>query len=82
MVVKSTWIPTWHQTFLSLRITRLRARDHCTPSTLVGGKGRVDPSLFHITLGTNDWNVDEISLGKSQKLQHYKFIMHSKNYME
>ena len=30
--------------------TRLRARDHCTSSTLIGGKGGAGPSLLHITL--------------------------------
>ena len=38
----------------SLRVTshtRLRACDHCTSSTLIGGKGRAGPSsLLHITL--------------------------------
>ena len=30
--------------------TRLRARDRCTPSTLVGGKGGAGPSSLHTTL--------------------------------
>ena len=30
--------------------TRLQARDHYTQSTLISGKGRVGPSLFHTTL--------------------------------
>ena len=31
--------------------TRLRARDHCTSSTLIGGKGGAGPSsLLHTTL--------------------------------
>ena len=30
--------------------TRLRTRDHCTSSTLIGGKGRASPSLLHTTL--------------------------------
>ena len=29
---------------------RLRARDHYTSSTLIGGEGGVGPSLFHTTL--------------------------------
>ena len=29
---------------------RLGARDHCTSSTLIGGKGRTGPSLLHTTL--------------------------------
>ena len=28
----------------------MRAHDHYTPSTLVGGKGRAGPSLLHTTL--------------------------------
>ena len=51
MVVKPTWIPTWHQTFISLRATRPRACGHCTSSTLIGGKGRVGLTLLHTTLG-------------------------------
>jgi hypothetical protein len=38
---------------LSLRatsLTRLRARDHYTSSTLIGGNGGSGPSLFHTTL--------------------------------
>ena len=31
--------------------TRLRARDEYTSSTLIGGEGRVGPSLLHTTLG-------------------------------
>ena len=30
--------------------TRLRARDHYTSSTLIGGKGGAGPSLLHTTL--------------------------------
>ena len=30
--------------------TKLRARDHYTSSTLIGGKGRVGPSLLHTML--------------------------------
>ena len=30
--------------------TRLRAHDHCTSSTLIGGEGRAGPSLLHMTL--------------------------------
>ena len=30
--------------------TRLRALDHYTSSTLIGGKGGAGPSLLHITL--------------------------------
>jgi hypothetical protein len=30
--------------------TRLRAHDHCTSSTLIGGKGRAGPSSLHTTL--------------------------------
>ena len=30
--------------------TRLRACDHCTSSTLVGGKGGAGPSSLHTTL--------------------------------
>ena len=30
--------------------TRLRARDHCTSRTLIGGKGGAGPSLLHTTL--------------------------------
>ena len=30
--------------------TRLRACDHCTSSTLIGGKGRTSPSLLHTML--------------------------------
>ena len=30
--------------------TRLRARDHYTSSTLIGGKGGADPSSLHTTL--------------------------------
>ena len=30
--------------------TRLRARDHYTSSTLIGGKGGVGPSSLHTTL--------------------------------
>src|ERR1700738_3936971 len=30
--------------------TRLRAHDHYTSSTLIGGKGRVGPSSLHTTL--------------------------------
>ena len=30
--------------------TRLRARDHCTSSTLIGGKGGARPSSLHIML--------------------------------
>ena len=30
--------------------TRLRARDHCTSSTLIGGKGGAIPSSLHTTL--------------------------------
>jgi hypothetical protein len=29
--------------------TRLRARDHYTSSTLIGGKGRTGPSSLHTT---------------------------------
>jgi hypothetical protein len=36
--------------------TRLRACDHFTSSTLVGGKGRADPSSLHTTLeGPTEW---------------------------
>ena len=30
--------------------TRLRAHDHYTSSTFIGGKGRTGPSLLHTTL--------------------------------
>ena len=30
--------------------TRLRARDHCTFGTLIGGKGGAGPSSLHTTL--------------------------------
>ena len=30
--------------------TRLRAHDHCTSNTLVGGKGKANPSSLHTTL--------------------------------
>ena len=30
--------------------TRLRARVHCTSNTLIGGKGRANPSPLHTTL--------------------------------
>jgi hypothetical protein len=30
--------------------TRLRTRDHCTSSTLIGGKGGVGPSSLHTML--------------------------------
>jgi hypothetical protein len=30
--------------------TRSRAHDHCTSSTLIGGKGGAGPSLLHTTL--------------------------------
>jgi hypothetical protein len=36
--------------------TRLRARDHYTPSTLIGGKGGAGPSWLHTTLeGPTDY---------------------------
>jgi hypothetical protein len=36
--------------------TRLRARDHYTSSTLIGGKGGAGPSSLHITLeGPTEW---------------------------
>jgi hypothetical protein len=34
--------------------TRLRARDHYSSSTLIGGKGRAGPSSLHATLGGRD----------------------------
>ena len=43
---------TWHA-YARLRATshrRLRARDHCTSSTLIGGKGGAGPSSLHTTL--------------------------------
>jgi hypothetical protein len=43
----------WESRTLTLRAishTRLRACDHCTSSTLIGGKGGACPSLLHTTL--------------------------------
>ena len=45
----------WHifEMWEALRATshmRLRAHDHNTSSTLIGGKGRARPSSLHITL--------------------------------
>ena len=39
-----TWL------FRATSHTRLKARDHYIPSTLVGGKGRAGPSSLHSTL--------------------------------
>jgi hypothetical protein len=38
--------------------TRLRARDHYTSSTLIGGKGGAGPSLLHTTLEGPTKNVN------------------------
>ena len=42
--------------------TRLRARDHCTLSTLIGGKGRAGPSSLYTmlegTIGVSDSKMD------------------------
>ena len=50
----TSWLQFWPRTsFINIRATsptRLRARDHCTLSTLVGGKGGVGPSSLHIVL--------------------------------
>ena len=35
---------------------RLRARDHCTSSTLIGGKGGAGPSLLHTTF-EDQWSM-------------------------
>jgi hypothetical protein len=63
MDVKSTWIPTWHQmdhvswSFFG-RYERLRAHDHYTSSTLIGGKGGAGPSLLHTALeGPTDYVI-------------------------
>jgi hypothetical protein len=39
-----------YRTLRATSHTRLRARDHYTSSTLIGGKGGASPSLLHITL--------------------------------
>ena len=38
--------------------TRLRARDHYTPNTLIGGKGKAGPSLLHTMLNGPTENVN------------------------
>ena len=38
--------------------TRMRARDHSTPRTLIGGKARAGPSLLHTTLEGPTENVN------------------------
>ena len=44
-------IVTLHFTYLrAISHTRLRARDHSTSSTLIGGKDRVGPNSLHTTL--------------------------------
>ena len=43
----------FHIEMIALRATshmRLRAHEHYTSSTLIGGKGRVGPSSLHTTL--------------------------------
>ena len=42
--------PYCKSTLRATSYTRLRARDHCTSSTLIGGKGGVCPSLLHTML--------------------------------
>jgi hypothetical protein len=37
-------------TLMAISHTRLRAHDHYTPSTLIGGKGGAGPSSLHTTL--------------------------------
>jgi hypothetical protein len=42
--------PNWQPTLRATSHTRLRARDHYTSSTLIGGKGGAGPSSLHTTL--------------------------------
>ena len=43
--------------------TRLRARDHYTSSTLIGGKDGADPSSLHITLeGPTEYSPPSINM--------------------
>jgi hypothetical protein len=45
-----------HEILRTTSHTKLRARDHCTSSTLIGGKGGVGPSSLHTTLeGPTDY---------------------------
>jgi hypothetical protein len=56
---KATHAVTFTSGFLKLGVimeiratshTKLRARDHCTSSTLIGGKGGAGPSSLHTML--------------------------------
>ena len=53
MIGNSLEILNFDQLFLKLKVTshtRLRARDHYTANTLIGGRGRASPSSLHTTL--------------------------------
>ena len=47
LVLVKWFLEIW---FMATSHMRLRARDHCTSSTLTDGKGGAGPSLLHTTL--------------------------------
>ena len=67
---------------------RLRAHDHCTSSTLTGGKGKAGPSSLHTTLeGPTDYANARRMQSRHGFLHDIKWIMFmvawtiSKNYL-
>ena len=59
---------------------RLRARDHYTSSTLIGGKGRAGPSSLHTTLeeqGVCECKMDVHStwIPKWHQMDHVSWLL-------
>jgi hypothetical protein len=63
--------------------TRLRARDHYTSSTLIGGKGGASPSSLHTTLEgpteyVNALWIESTWIPKWHRMDHISWSLHSK----
>ena len=50
LALKLGWFRGDQVTYRATSRTRLRARDHFTLNTFIGGKGGAGPSSFHTTL--------------------------------